>query len=504
MKKVIIYLSILAGFASCSREDIDLSPAEIRPILFSGSVENSSSAVTRAGESVVEDPKPEAMNGTPDYGTIYIRRTAEEKFEKESFIDMDDFQEFMVNVGDLECIKGGCWYWNNPKYHLFHAWNLPTTKGTLDDVAVSGDEKQLVTIDDESHRFGTVDFSMDKRYSYTIKEQGKDPEKIYFLSNLEYFIGAVAGPLTKTSNGGGEYVTLPFKHLVAKIIVKEIRHIKADGSDGTPDTKDIPIPFYMPNMPNKAYWTTGVPAPSSSIDWNSYIPQEPQVTLESPDNSLPSLEAEDYGVSGKLQRGDAFYIFPCKFSEQNKITKQPFGQIQFKLGNAWYYGSLDSITTVKELKAGECISVTLRMKDGTVKGIYPHIENWSDGNREDITQHDRPGIYNETDWQRLIDWLERWKTNNDAPAPPGLLDDEGNLNLYGNLNVSELAEKYSQSDLITEYLQKKGKKLMGNGHRIKMKNSGWNANENVGKFIDELYVSEKTDTGWDTKYYGND
>ena len=59
MKKVIIYLSILAGFASCSREDVDLSPAEIRPILFSGSVENSSSAVTRAGESVVEDPKPE-------------------------------------------------------------------------------------------------------------------------------------------------------------------------------------------------------------------------------------------------------------------------------------------------------------------------------------------------------------------------------------------------------------------------------------------------------------
>ena len=469
MKKVIIYLSILAGFASCSREDVDLSPAEIRPILFSGSVENSSSAVTRAGESVVEDPKPEAMNGTPDYGTIYIRRTAEEKFEKESFIDMDDFQEFRVNVGDLECIKGGCWYWNNPKRHLFHAWNLPTTKGTLKDAPVSGEEKPLVTID-ESHRFGTVDFSMDKRYSYTIKEQGKDPEKIYFLSNLEYFIGAVAGPLSKTSNGGGEYVTLPFKHLVAKIIVKEIKHIEADGS---------------------------VPADAPS-DWAQYMPEEPKVTLESPDNSLPSLEAEDYGVSGKLQRGDAFYIFPCKFSEQNKITKQPFGQIQFKLGNAWYYGTLESITTVKELKAGECISVTLRMKDGTVKGIYPHIENWSDGNREDITQHDRPGIYNETDWQRLIDWLERRETNPNVPAPPGLLDDEGNLNLYGNLNVSELAEKYSQSDLITQYLKDNNVKLYGNDHRIKMKNSGWSADEDC---VDELYVSEKTDTGWSTKYY---
>ena len=255
MKKVIIYLSILAGFASCSREDIDLSPTEIRPILFSGSVENSSSAVTRAGESIVEDPKPEAMNGTPDYGTIYIQRTAEEIFEKESFTDMANFQKFMVNVGDLEC-KEGCWYWNNPKHHLFHAWNLPTTKGTLKDEPVSGEEKPLVTID-ESHRFGTVDFSMDKRYSYTIKEEEKDPEYIYFLSNLEYFIGAVAGPLTKTSNGGGEYVTLPFKHLVAKIIVKEIIHIRPDGSSEPPTDE---ISFYMPNMPNKAYWTTGVPA----------------------------------------------------------------------------------------------------------------------------------------------------------------------------------------------------------------------------------------------------
>ena len=211
------------------------------------------------------------------------------------------------------------------------------------------------------------------------------------------------------------------------------------------------------------------------------------------------MEAEDYGVSGKLQRGDAFYIFPCKFSDQNKITKQPFGQIQFKLNNAWYYGTLESITTVKELKAGECISVTLRMKDGTVKGIYPHIDEWSGPwSGEDITQHDRPGIYNETDWQRLIDWLERWKTNHDEPAPPGLLDEYGNLNLYGNLNVSGLADKYSQSDLITEYLQETKARLKGNDHRIKMKNSGWSADVDC---VDELYVSEKTDTGWSTKYY---
>ena len=468
MKKIIICLSVWAGLAACSREESGLPVDGIRPITFLGYVQDVAPG-TRALAGAAVDPKEEVI--TDSYAPVYIQRTAEERYNGGKYTDMADFAAFSVPMnGTLKSSDGGVWYWNDDKRLLFHAWTLPKDGDT-----------PLVSVD-ANERFGKVeDFSMNKRYPYIIQKGGEDSIYFYFRSNLEYFIGAAKGPVTESSNGGLS-VRLSFKHLVAKIIVEKINYVDPDGVANA--VEKVEIPFYMPNMPAKAYWETGVP--ESGDSWLTDEAKEPKVTIKSPVGSeYPDLTKEDFGVTGKLYSGDAFYIYPCKFGEENEVTKGEFGDIQFLYNGSWYYGSLKTITAVSGLEAGQCIGLTLQLKDGAVKGLYPHIVPWSPSGEKKIPQHDRPGIYDENEWKMFVDWLREWDKNHDVTPPPGIFADDGNLNLYTNLDLTKLDDYANIGDLLKKYFTD-GKKLKGNGHRIKT-NTQWS--EDLKDCIDNLYIT---------------
>ena len=472
MKKIIICLSVWAGLAACSREESGLPVDGIRPITFLGYVQDVAPG-TRALAGAAVDPKEEVI--TDSYAPVYIQRTAEERYNGGKYTDMADFAAFSVPMnGTLKSSDGGVWYWNDDKRLLFHAWTRPKNE--------KGDT--LVSVD-KSKRFGTVeDFSMNERHQYIYVQEDGKKDTTYFRSNLEYFIGAVQGPVTENSNASLS-VKLPFKHLVAKIVVVKIMYIHHDGA--SENLENAEIPFYMPNMPAKAYWKTGVPA--SVAEWSTYTAEGPEVTLTPPEGSgYPSLAPEDFGVSGTLSPGDAFYIYPCRFADKNNVTSGPFGEIQFRYENSWFYGSLETITAVQGLEAGQCLGVMLQLKDGTVKGIYPHITDWSD-DQSDLPVHDRPGIYDENEWKMFVDWLKDRETKPGLEPPAGIFDDDGNLNLYANLDLTADGDaSYADiGDLLKKYFDTtEGKKLKGNGHRIKT-NTQWS--EDLKDCIDNLYIT---------------
>ena len=471
MKKIIICLSVWAGLAACSREEAGLPADGIHPVTFLGYVQDAAPG-TRALAGAAEEPKEELI--TNSYNPVYIRRTAEQRYETSDYKDMADAAEFSVFLnGTLTPSEGGVWYWS--EFHqLFHAWTVPT----------NNENNPLVSVEDNG-RFGKVeDFSMKERHEYVYVQDGGARDTTYFLSNLEYFIGAVKGPVTKSSNTTGLSVTLPFKHLVAKIVVVSISFIDHDGASKALAKKDK-VPFYMPNMPLRAYWTTGVPETVS--DWETCEAVEPKVTLTPPDGSgYSELGEADFGVDGTLSPGDAFYIYPCTFSDTN--ISGTFGDIQFRYNNSWFYGSLETITGVKELNAGDCLGVTLQLKDGTVKGLYPHIVDWNVAEEQKLPQHDRPGIYDANEWKMFVDWLREWEKNNEVAPPAGIFADDGNLNLYANLDLTADGDaSYADiGDLLKNYFTEKGKKLKGNGHRIKT-NTQWS--EDLKDCIDNLYIT---------------
>ena len=470
MRKIIICLSVWAGLVACNREEAALPEDDVCPITFFGRVQEATPE-TRALAGAAEDPQDEVITGR--YGTIHVRRTAEVRYESDAYKDMDDDAEYSVNItGALQCTEDGAWYWNNGTHHLFHAWTLPK------DGEDGKTGNSLVSVE-ENKRFGTVDMSMNKRYKYS----PDDGNSTYICSNLEYFIGAVKGPVMESTNPEGLVVTLPFKHLVAKIIVVKIMYIHHDGA--SENLENAEIPFYMPNMPAKAYWKTGVPA--SVAEWSTYTAEGPEVTLTPPEGSgYPSLAPEDFGVSGTLSPGDAFYIYPCRFADKNNVTSGPFGEIQFRYENSWFYGSLETITAVQGLEAGQCLGVMLQLKDGTVKGIYPHITDWSD-DQSDLPVHDRPGIYDENEWKMFVDWLRSCDTYPDLEPPAGIFDENGNLNLYGNLDLT--GQGTDIEELLKNYFSGetgKNKKLYGHGHRIKT-DKQWG--DDLNEYLDNLWVT---------------
>lgn len=483
MKKaaLYLYLCVLAGLTACSREECDVpSSADVSGIGISGSISTRAAMGTSA-----DNYRPL----TESYGTVYVRHTRNGELNIPDYKDAENKMSFKVSGGTLNPVKnepqesdsGYRWYWDGSTTgHVFHAWTMPKD-GHNDDWSYNDQGDPLVELD-ERGRFGTVNLSMEKQYERTEGDTVKG-----HLSNLEYFIGAVKGPVTLTDNGSTN-VTLDFKHLVAKIIVAEIKHIDPDGA-----MQDVSgeIPFGMPNMPNKAYWTTGVPA-GTQPDYNltevaTHAPrllalvQQEEEELDFGGYTYSMTDA-DYGVSGTLRKGWCFYIYPCRFDAGNTLSNK-MGEIEFNFGSRWYYGTLESLTGVNELKAGECISLTLLLMDGNVQGLHPHIVDWNT-NGSDVEHHDHPGIYNVDDWKKYIDWVNEYNASGEPkPAPPaGLLDENGNLNLYCDLDLRYEDSKYANPGSLK--FQGNGK-LKGNGHRVKT-TTDWN---DLKDELTDIYIS---------------
>ncbi len=428
--------------ACCNEENAGLWQDEAREIGFSGAV------VTRAvGESRASGDGYQPMTGNPDYGTIHIKHTVETADGKYAA----DSLGFTAREGMLEYPTQQYWYWSNTR-HIFHAWTEPTDGDTQSGGSVGS---PLTGTDTDGTHW--VSMAMDTTYNHVEGDSVR-----HRLSNLEYFIGAAEGPVTLAENG--RVVRLDFEHLVAKIVILGIWHATSAGNTEQVMTDDVK--FCMPNMPKKAYWTTGI---QTVGDWNAVQLEKPHV-LPITDNKY-STDEDDYGVEGMLGDSTCFYIFPCKFAEKKLGQEEDYelGKIEFYYNDTWYFGSLANVTAVPELKAGECVSLKLLLVDGTVYGLLPHIVPWNTPKNEQST-HDRPGIYDETDWQRYLDWIAECKEKPEKKnyPPAGLFDEDGNLNLYCDLNLDSAPDELLFPNDASEGV------LKGNGHRIKT-GSDWSS-----------------------------
>ncbi len=473
MKKAILYLCALSGLAACDSGGDDAVPAAGGPvgIRFSGFVTRAAGATEDA------DQEYDMMTDNPGYGTVYIHHTRNGRFTSpdQRFSDAEADVAFSANAGRLDPVKADegdpdeayRWYWDGNTQHVFHAWNLPT------DGEKQGDGEPIVTIGDDK-RYGTVDLRMEGEYAEG--DSGR-------LSNLEYFIGAAKGPVTMAENSDTR-VMLDFRHLVAKIIVEDIQYKHSDGAVDVLD-KDREVEFSMPNMPNTARWTTGVPESADTYDWTGNPPQEPHLLpLDDKDQGY-TMEEKDYGVKGALKKGWCFYIYPCTFAERN-TEGNGLGEIEFCYNGRWFYGTLASLTGLEKLNAGECIALTLILEEGKVGGLYPHIQDWGTS-EENAGQHDRPGIYSEADWKKYTDWVEECKeadkNGKERPEPPaGLFDSDGNLNLYCDLKLPDWGND-GDPDLL---FPQEGGKLKGNGYRVKTQKD-WSG---MKEKMDDIWIPE--------------
>lgn len=511
MREKFLYM-LLAGLAACSREGAGVSLLEEnRKIEFSA-------AVSRAAQGTEEERTPgtydyaplvyesgkfDMLTGDPFYGDIHIYHVQDLSRDNGS----GEYVLHRVQNGELvPADNSSSWYWLSgvtEAKHLFHAWTMPTDSKKWASGENPEDSNPIVGFFDyqAQHNNGWVDMSMDTKYTdYVNNDEPKGEVREIRYSNLEFFIGAVRGPIKFSeadgvsceSNGKNTVVSLLFRHMVSKILVREIQHIKPDG------TKELlnagtAIDFIMPNMPETAFWTTGVGEGEGDLStaWdNQVLPHLLPLDDEAYQSSTWEKDGKPftvkYGVPGKVESGSSFYICPCKFDAKSSDGVGTVGDIEFKYNDRWYYGSLKSLTGLGELKAGECISLILQLKDGSIAGLYPHIVGWTEGTGSS-QQHDMPGIYSQSDWKKYVDWMNDYiqMPEGSKPAPPaGLFDEDGNLNLYCDLDLAGYDEEKSQSSatptlLDLKYSQldsllfwKDGElvsagKLYGNGYEVK-------------------------------------
>lgn len=282
----------------------------------------------------------------------------------------------------------------------FFAWTTPTG----------------VEIDKDSDE-GTVDFVTGNTYTATPAEI-KDKLNDAAVTPLEVFISAVSPANNYHINPS---VMLPFAHQVSKLSIS-LRNWNAQHIDHDAAT-DITIEFLsIPNRWNVTQVTTGTgkapfrltqPANSSNLKLNFtdlyYDTNTGYFTLYLP----PLIEAlgTDFATAGD---------FSITYN-----TKQ-------------YFGTLASIPSLTELRAGRHIALEMDLSENYGVGVGADIVDWKGPDKEEtIYANPNRGIYSVQSLARLADYLR--STDPAKELPDSLFMEESGqkiVRLYNDLTVS--------------------------------------------------------------------
>lgn len=368
-------------YACTDEESTGISSEEIADsaITFIGSVENSTVITTRESTIMGSD------NNLYNEEDIYIWQQINDEESKTQV-----YHVISGHQGRLEITGGEELKWEDADaQHKFYAWTQPH-KSDGENSKITGG----VSMNTENPTTGTVIFG-------TQAETG-----------LETFIVAHEGPISY--HEWGQYVSLHFYHPVAKIKLNSITHIEADGS--TNPITSCTITF--PNLAKSATFTaTGY-------------------TTEKGKEKYPPVleiieESTSKGIEWKWEKGkgDAndyvLYVPPFNFSSDNSETpyyEEPSFFI-ITTSSGTYTGSLTQVNDPTELRAGECLTMNLIVRDGTVSGMYSYITGWNTEEIGTIPQHRVPGIYTQEDAEALLDALQ-----NKRDIPDYLVDTDDNEN----------------------------------------------------------------------------
>lgn len=283
----------------------------------------------------------------------------------------------------------------------------------------------------------------------------------------ETLIGTKRGPVDYYHNG--QYVSLTFKHLVSKIVVKRLTLFMSDGSI----QNDVKGNITFLGMPDKA---TFYPHPD-----NDGAPVV--ITTPKRDGELT------YHIKSDPLHYDSLYVCPeIDFSEIGfyiDITDERYSNYG---DNGDYYGSFKNIEFIREagtdfdlgndetvLHAGEMMELNIELYPGLGPGMSVHIKDWSTERSGDAVHHSHPGIYTDSEaasFTKTADWENLYELYGDGE------DENGNkeIKMYDNVTVDS-----------NTFPVGKGYVVNGMGHLITMKSS---SNRVTVGNVRDVYISD--------------
>lgn len=220
--------------------------------------------------------------------------------------------------------------------------------------------------------------------------------------DYEYFVGATTNELSYAEHG--LTVALKFEHLIGKLVIDNVSLIYSDGVKSDNMMNRVGA-IYFPNMPTAGVFNTGVGDGSNMA-----------VTIN-PNSSKGIF----FSLAGNADYGEyieslniPFYVLPMLFADDNNYGKfhvnfyHPDGSFRRYEGNLKdLVNESDPENTLTGIKAGECLTLRLVLKDDVVDGFFAYVENWIDHNNQPVKEAPYPGIFTPEDLAanlNLKDW----------------------------------------------------------------------------------------------------
>lgn len=481
MKKNLLYILMLvcvAIFTACNENDLvdqDYDSAYDK-VHFYGAVKKQSSIQVTSRATPDPNLYITLNETTEDFGIFYIWQNVADGNETEQIFQQ--YKETNGTQGNLEINDNGTplnWH-NKTSEHTFYAWTQPCVEG-----------KGGVQISTEKFpTFGTQ--------TANIEEIGTVKYGTNEDTELEKFIVAQKGPISY--NEWGQDVALYFERPIAKITLKGVTYITASGAEH-PNIETCTILF--PNMFKTAMF--------KPLNWMNGGVQNVLQTVDNVDNKGITWEwykeKEDADESNEHD-AHSLYVHPFKFGNEGEavsvgnnvsIHDDPgFFIVKLKVADnnvKSYTGTLNSLSTIRELKAGEHMQLYLTVTDGGGVGVGYEIVDWTDKPSQTLPQYRIPGVYNEEDAERLLEAL----TSTDPNALDEIKDllvltsEEGvtpktyDINLFTHVDWSKVTTAINIPN---------GYTLNGNGYNVTLGENGSITGQRENIYINGEYVENST------------
>lgn len=474
MKKNLLYILMLvcvAIFTACNENDLvdqDYDSAYDK-VHFYGAVKKQSSIQVTSRATPDPNLYITLNETTEDFGIFYIWQNVADGDETEQIFQQ--YVETNGTQGNLKINDNGTplnWH-NKTSKHTFYAWTQPSVK-TGDDDEITGGVK------------------MDGTFQYGEQSGGIEPSgTVIYGTNedteLEKFIIAQKGPISYDE--WGQDVALYFERPIAKITLKGVTYITASG-DEHPNIETCTILF--PNM-----FKTAVFKP---LNWQDGVQNVLQAVNEDENKGITWVWYKENEDADELNKHDAhsLYVHPFKFGNEAvsagnnvNIHDDPgffIVKLEVEENNVKSYtGTLNSLSTIRELKAGEHMQLYLTVTDGGGVGVGYEIVDWTDKGSQTLPQYRIPGVYNEEDAERLLDALTSTDTNYHFPDGVKDLLVDKTINLFTHVNWSG-----KNITIPTDYT------LNGNGYNVTLGDDGRIAGNMTNIYINNGYKSESSDS----------
>lgn len=466
MKKNLLYILMLvcvAIFTACNENDLVDQDYAYDKVHFYGAVKKQSSIQVTSRATPDPNLYITLNETTEDFGIFYIWQKVVDNNETEQIFQQ--YKETNGTQGNLEINDNGTplnWH-NKTSKHTFYAWTQPCVEG-----------KGGVQISTETFpTFGTQ--------TANIEEIGTVKYGTNEDTGLEKFIVAQKGPISY--NEWGQDVALYFERPIAKITLKGVTYITASGAEH-PNIETCTILF--PNMFNTAVF--------KPLNWQDGVQNVLLAVNEDGNKGITWVwykENEDADESNKHD-AHSLYVHPFKFGNEGEavsagnnvnIHDDPgffIVKLEVTENNVKSYtGTLNSLSTIRQLNAGEHMQLYLTVTDGGGVGVGYEIVDWTDKGSQTLPQYRIPGVYNEEDADRL---LEALKSPDFPKGVEDLLVDK-TINLFTHVNWSG-----QNITIPTDYT------LNGNGYNVTLGDDGRIAGNMTNIYINNEYKSESSDS----------